>query len=157
MSKWEESLFWRSLDVYERRHGRSKYAERRSMSIRKLCALMEEAELRRRSKHVGVWKNRCTGVLGVELCTARGRFRRRGKRNRYSRESRRQFERERRSGARVDYKVNRRSRARWRQEQRSLYRQSLRMKRQGSLVPEVVGAESDEGGGMEVVELVGLW
>lgn len=157
VSKLDERSFLRALDVCERQFGRRKYAERRCMGIKKLCALMEEAELRRRSKQVGVWKNRCTGVLGVGLCTARGRLRRRGRRNGHSRESRRQFERERRSGARVDYKVNRRSRARWRQEQRSLYRQSLRMKRQGLLAHEVVGVESEDGDGMEVVELVGLW
>lgn len=132
----------RALDVDERRRGNAKYRRGHKMRISEFCRLMEEADLRKRSKHVGVWREKRSRRLNVGQFTKRGQLRSRERRYRSSRETRKQQEAERRSGTRFDGKVRKRLLADHRREQRRLYRESLR--RGEELTPHQVAVLLDD-------------
>ncbi|KAJ8174390.1 hypothetical protein LV161_008859 [Aspergillus fumigatus] len=153
----------RALDLSERRRGNAKRRDKHPMKIDEFCRLMEEADIRRRSRSVGVWRDRYSGKLGVGQVSRRGRLRRREqrwRRDRYSRQTRREHRRERLLGDRVDWKWLRGYNAQWRRENRRLYKESLesgygRSREQNA--PLDGGSDClDDDDEMEFVELVGF-
>lgn len=140
----EDDLRWMSrvLDIHERRRGNAKYRYTHRMRISHFSRLMEEADLRKRSKRLNVRRCRYTGDLSVRQLTKRGRIRRRQRRYRTSRETRKRYETERLSGARYDFKTTKRIRGTQRRYERRLYRDSLR--RGDELTPHQVAVLLDD-------------
>jgi hypothetical protein len=153
----------RALEVDERRRGASKYRSKHEMSIQEFCRLMEEADLRRRSRRVSVGRNRRSGRLETYEHTRYGRARRRERyrrRDRSSRQARRIRNDLRSRGEWNDYKTQSRLRAEWRRSQRRQYRDSVGREEE-QLAEEMemlLDSDEDESSDeeMEVVELVGL-
>lgn len=153
----------RFLDVDERRRGNAKFREMHKMNVDDVCRLMGEADVRRRSQNVGVWRDRYSSRLEVGQTTKQGRLRRRERsyyRDRSSRDRRKRNEKERRDGERYDWKVQKRYRAEWRKENRRLYKESqsdgdvLSERQLEALLEDgLTDSESDE---MEYIELVGF-
>lgn len=130
----------RALVVQEQGSKHWKYRLTCRMSMDQFCRLVDEAKLRKRSCHVGVWRCRATGRLGVAQITRSGRLRKRERyyyRDRASRAVRQRRAEERRAGTRMDWKVYKKLRAQWRREEKESWRERSMCQR----VPEEDEAE----------------
>lgn len=144
----------RSLESFERGRGYAKHWSRSKMSISEFLRLMEDADLRRRSKNVVYERDRRSGTIRSVEITKRRKRRRRGEhaRDRSSRDVRKEREGQRRRGERHDWKSTRRLMA----ADRRASRDRLSSMEDMSVADAVnVLNEESSGDGLEYVELRG--
>lgn len=154
VSEDELRLMARALEVDERRRGQYKHLERHQISISQFCRLMEEADTRRRSRNVGVYRDRHTGRFGIGERNQRGSFRKRMRRTRKSR-SRQGYDRAGREKQHSQRQLHRKPES-FQSQQRKLYNQSLRNGEDLTLSQAEVLLEDDMESSEDELEIIEL-